>query len=81
MMKITPGHLKHRYRPDVQVMALSIAKSIIAKFTVVNFQGRVSVAAGQNTVLVIKKSAILDLQVSFFEPDSSTIIDLEPPPQ
>ena len=55
-------------------MTLSIAKAIIAKFTVVNFQGRVSVATGQNTVLVIKKSAILDLQIPFFQSDSSAII-------
>jgi hypothetical protein len=74
VMRITPGHLKPCDGPNIQIVTLTIAKSIVAKLTVLDLKDRDTVIACQDAILILEESAILDFQVSSFEPDSGAIV-------
>jgi hypothetical protein len=72
-MEITAADRQPRNGADVEIMALSVAGTVVAEFTVADVEGRFGVTTGQNPVLVFQKAAVADLQSAFLQADAGAV--------
>jgi len=73
MVKITARDSQLLDRPHIQVVAVAITKTVVAKLAVFYQQHGIFVTTGQNAVFVVGKRAVFDAELAFFKPNARAI--------
>ena len=73
MVKIAAANGQPANGPHVNVVALPIAITVMAKLAVLNFQHRVKLVPRENAILVVGKRAIAHLQKPALKADAGTV--------
>ena len=73
MVKITTSYRKTGNGSYVQIMALTIARTVVAEFAIVDLKSAVGIPTGQNSIFVANETTITNSEFSLLETYPSAI--------